>query len=88
MLERDLLQLCDSQTTDGHWKFLVLNCDHLRQLHQDLILGQHWIGDRKSNVRRVKSCILHRNPNREPESAQYEPLMVFSTTATPFLCFC
>lgn len=41
MLERDLLQLCDSQTTDGHWKFLVLNSDHLRQLHQDLILGQH-----------------------------------------------
>lgn len=41
MSERDLLQLCDSQTADGHWKLCVLNSDHLGQLHQDLILGQH-----------------------------------------------
>lgn len=38
---RDVLQLYDSQTTDGHWNLFVLNSDHLGQLHQDLILGQH-----------------------------------------------
>lgn len=72
--KRDLLELCDSQTTDRHWKLVVLNSDHLWDLHQDLEPGQHYMEERKSGMRRVnRSCVLHSNPSIEPGSSSYEP---------------
>lgn len=72
--KRDLLEFCDSQTTDRHWKFIVLNSDLLWDLHQDLELGQHWMEERKSGVRRMnESCVLHSNTSIEPGSSSYEP---------------